>query len=210
SGEHGVAIKSIENSPYNVPDEFETSEIFREPIALIVSAISCRNDMVNSDVLGCYGLSKNPNTNSYLIITKLCKCDLWRETHDDLYLSVNICNGERPQTAKNVSIPECYKGLMEQCWNNIPSNRPSVNELYEVLRGWRFAGINANQFEDANKNDKNIKIIDPPKQQPQNSRFISTTHLINNIPEIPDISMPYNLNVSMPYDLNSDLEIPDI
>ncbi|CAG8775186.1 15422_t:CDS:2, partial [Gigaspora margarita] len=55
-GQCKVAIKSIENSPYNITDESKTSEIFREPIALIVSAVSCRNDLANSDVLKCYGL----------------------------------------------------------------------------------------------------------------------------------------------------------
>ncbi|CAG8854788.1 957_t:CDS:2, partial [Gigaspora margarita] len=70
-GQCKVAIKSIENSSYKTTDESKTSEIFREPIALIVSAISCRNDLVNSDVLKCYGLSKDPNTNSYLIIAEL-------------------------------------------------------------------------------------------------------------------------------------------
>ncbi|CAG8754370.1 8852_t:CDS:2, partial [Racocetra fulgida] len=239
------------------------AEIFREPIALIVSAISRRNDIINSDVLGCYGLSKDPNTNSYLFVTKLCKCDLWRyleqnfgkidwfeklrilmeaanglktihsaglihrdfhtgnilvsydnsiyisdlglscyedknttnsvnsgifgvlpyiapellkgypytfasdiysfgiimwiiayeelpfvkEAYDDIHLLITIYNGGHPRSDKNVFIPECYKELMEQCWNSIPSNRPNVNELYEVLRGWYFAGINVNQFE---------------------------------------------------------------
>ncbi|CAG8724254.1 18788_t:CDS:2, partial [Racocetra fulgida] len=150
-GVHEVAIKSIESSPYNVSDEIKTSEIFREAangLKTIHSAGLIHRDFHTGNIL--------------------VELPFPKEAHDDFYLSVAICNGERPQTAKNVTIPECYNELMEQCWNNIPSNRPSVNELYEVLRGWRFAGISANQFEDANKNYKDIKIIDQPKQQPPN------------------------------------------
>ncbi|CAG8698694.1 13161_t:CDS:2 [Cetraspora pellucida] len=77
-GEYKVAIKSIASSFCNISDEHKTSELFREPIALVVSAISSRNDIVNFDVLRCYGLSKDPNTKSYLIVTQLCKCDLWK------------------------------------------------------------------------------------------------------------------------------------
>ncbi|CAG8656292.1 13947_t:CDS:2, partial [Dentiscutata heterogama] len=243
-----VAIKSIESSSYNISNESKTSEIFREPIALIVSAISCRNDLIKSNVLKCYGLSKDPNTNTYLIITKLCKCDLWkylelnfgnidwfeklrivmetanglktihsagivhRDFHtgnilvgydNSIYISdlglscyedkdatnyentgvFAICNGERPQAFGNVFIPKCYKELMEKCWDNNPSNRPNINELYEILRGWYLAGINANQFKDANNNkNNNVKTINPPKQQPRNSEFISTMHITDDIP----------------------------
>ncbi|CAG8639331.1 4550_t:CDS:2, partial [Cetraspora pellucida] len=56
SGECKVAIKSIESSFCKISDEHKTSELFREPIALVVSAISNRNDIVNFDVLRCYGL----------------------------------------------------------------------------------------------------------------------------------------------------------
>ncbi|CAG8758378.1 25636_t:CDS:2, partial [Dentiscutata erythropus] len=114
-----VAVKSIKNLPYNVFDEFKASEIFRETIALTESAISCKNDVVNFGVLKCYGL----------------KLPFSDKMHDNINLYFAICDGERPQTDRDVFIPKCYKELMEQCWDVDPSNRPDVNELYEVLRG---------------------------------------------------------------------------
>ncbi|CAG8574205.1 192_t:CDS:2 [Dentiscutata erythropus] len=167
-GQCNVAIKSIESSSYNISNESKTSEIFREPIALIVSAISCQNDLIKSNVLKCYGL-KLPFSN---------------ELHDDIYLSVAICNGERPQANGNVVIPKCYKELMVKCWDNNPSNRPNINELYEILRGWYLAGINDNQFKDANNSkNNNVKTFNPLKQPPWNSEFISTMHITDEIPE---------------------------
>ncbi|CAG8770224.1 17772_t:CDS:2, partial [Dentiscutata erythropus] len=129
-GEQKVAVKRINTSPNN-------SETFIEPIALIESAISCRSDVVNFDVLKCYGLSKLPNTNSYLIITELCKYDLWKHLEQNFgNLDCIILNKERPQTdRRNVFVPDCYKELMEQCWDDNPSNRPNINQLYEILRG---------------------------------------------------------------------------
>ncbi|CAG8498526.1 12016_t:CDS:2, partial [Cetraspora pellucida] len=150
SGERKVAIKSIGSSFCNISDEHKTSELFREPIALVVSAIS-----------------KRPFSN---------------EAHDKIGLTLAICNGERPQTNRKMFIPDCYKELMEQCWHNVPSNRPNINELYEILRGWYLAGINDNQFEDANSKNKNIEFIHLPEQQVwENSEFIST-HITNDIP----------------------------
>ncbi|CAG8485672.1 9887_t:CDS:2, partial [Dentiscutata heterogama] len=215
-GERKVAVKSIKNLPYDLFDEFKVSEIFRETIALTESAISCKNDAVNFGVLKCYGLSKDPNTNSYLIITELCKYDLrkqlelnfgnldWFEKlrilmmtanglktihsagliHRDLHTG-NIlvgfdnyiyisdlglsCYKDKDATNSvnfDVFIPKCYKELMEHCWDDDPSNRPDVNELYEVLRGWYLAGTNSNQFKEANSSKSNIKIINPSKQRP--------------------------------------------
>ncbi|RGB29888.1 kinase-like domain-containing protein, partial [Rhizophagus diaphanus] len=39
------------------------------------------------------------------------------------FLGVEICKGKRPNVIEET--PECYRELMERCWNPDPSKRPS-------------------------------------------------------------------------------------
>ncbi|CAG8471623.1 463_t:CDS:2 [Acaulospora morrowiae] len=52
----------------------------------------------------------------------------------DVHLALALCGGERPPIPKYA--PEPYIKLMNQCWNPIPTNRPTANELYEEFQKW--------------------------------------------------------------------------
>ncbi|EXX62474.1 Cdc15p [Rhizophagus irregularis DAOM 197198w] len=49
-------------------------------------------------------------------------------------LALEICNGLRPEFGKGT--PEIYKKLAHRCMNANPNQRPTANELYEILECW--------------------------------------------------------------------------
>ncbi len=49
-------------------------------------------------------------------------------------LSVDICNGYRPEFGKGT--PKIYKKLAYRCMNANPNQRPTANELYDILYFW--------------------------------------------------------------------------
>jgi serine/threonine protein kinase len=51
--------------------------------------------------------------------------------HDE-FLAMKICHGLRPKS--NYKIPQLIFDIINQCWDANPSNRPLVNDLYELLR----------------------------------------------------------------------------
>ena len=52
----------------------------------------------------------------------------------DASLALAICNGLRPEFGKGT--PEIYKKLAYRCMNAIPDQRPTADELWEVLFFW--------------------------------------------------------------------------
>src|SRR5881227_109564 len=52
----------------------------------------------------------------------------------DISLALEICNGLRPEFGKGT--PEIYKKLAHRCMNADPSQRPTANELYDILGFW--------------------------------------------------------------------------
>src|SRR5687767_13322304 len=52
----------------------------------------------------------------------------------DATLALGICNGLRPEFGKGT--PEIYKKLAHRCMNANPNQRPSANELYDILDFW--------------------------------------------------------------------------
>jgi serine/threonine protein kinase len=52
----------------------------------------------------------------------------------DASLALAICNGLRPEFGKGT--PEIYKKLAYRCMNAIPDQRPTANELCEILKFW--------------------------------------------------------------------------
>ncbi|CAI2184010.1 7556_t:CDS:2, partial [Funneliformis geosporum] len=50
----------------------------------------------------------------------------------DLQLSLNICNGKRLEITKNT--PQCYKNLIEKCWNIYPKKRPITLEIKKIIK----------------------------------------------------------------------------
>ncbi|GBB84835.1 hypothetical protein RclHR1_01140024 [Rhizophagus clarus] len=49
----------------------------------------------------------------------------------DMNLALAICNGQRPQIPEYT--PEPYATLMKRCWDPVPTNRPTTNELWYQL-----------------------------------------------------------------------------
>ena len=54
----------------------------------------------------------------------------------DFQLSLSICKGERPEIIENT--PQCYRDLMEKCWNEDPLKRPSASEIFDIVGKWIF------------------------------------------------------------------------
>ena len=54
----------------------------------------------------------------------------------DFQLSVSICKGERPEIIENT--PQCYVDLMKKCWDEIPLERLSAEEVSNIIADWIF------------------------------------------------------------------------
>ncbi|GES84517.1 kinase-like domain-containing protein [Rhizophagus clarus] len=52
----------------------------------------------------------------------------------DFQLALNICKGERPEITENT--PQFYIDLMEKCWDDDPSKRPSTSEVLDIIEKW--------------------------------------------------------------------------
>ncbi|RHZ89624.1 hypothetical protein Glove_13g51 [Diversispora epigaea] len=52
----------------------------------------------------------------------------------DPELAIAIFNGYRPKIHKGT--PQCYVELMEKCWHNDPSERPSAKKIFYILENW--------------------------------------------------------------------------
>src|SRR6185437_5303674 len=51
----------------------------------------------------------------------------FNDREHDLQLSLSICKGERPEIIENT--PRCYINLIEKCWNEDPTERPTASEV---------------------------------------------------------------------------------
>src|SRR5581483_8150269 len=63
----------------------------------------------------------------------------------DTNLALEICNGLRPEFGKGT--PEIYKKLAHRCMNADPSQRPTVNELFDIFKFWHFSIGNYDETE---------------------------------------------------------------
>ncbi|CAB4388352.1 unnamed protein product [Rhizophagus irregularis] len=66
---------------------------------------------------GIYGMTRDPDNEEYVIVT---------EFQND--------EGERPPIPEHT--PEPYAALMKHCWDPIPTNRPTTDELYGQIVKW--------------------------------------------------------------------------
>ena len=72
-----------------------------------------------------------------------------------LMLALDICYGERPRIP--LYVPKFYRDLMVECWEPIPSKRPTVDRivkrLEEFLKNicWHSTSKIAKQFDHAEK-----------------------------------------------------------
>ena len=70
------------------------------------------------------------------------------DDNKDEFLKAEMLMGKRPNVIERT--PECYKELMERCWNSDPLKRPSAIELYKTIKRW-YLGKNYNQFKKADQ-----------------------------------------------------------
>ncbi|CAI2193222.1 1443_t:CDS:2, partial [Funneliformis geosporum] len=52
----------------------------------------------------------------------------------DVSLALDICNGLRPEFGKGT--PEFYKKMAYKCMNANPNQRPTIDELFDILYFW--------------------------------------------------------------------------
>ena len=67
----------------------------------------------------------------------------------DTSLALEICNGLRPEFGKGT--PEIYKKLAYRCMNANPNQRPTANELYDIILFW---SCSSNGYEDYQEKEK--------------------------------------------------------
>src|SRR3954469_13939791 len=71
------------------------------------------------------------------------KPPFYKRKHDEI-LALKICNGLRPEFGKGT--PDIYKKLAHRCMNANPNQRPSANELYDILHFWSFCSSDEEKF----------------------------------------------------------------
>ena len=52
----------------------------------------------------------------------------------DVLLMLQICNGLRPTLVD--ATPKCWSDLMQRCWHPNPSNRPTADEVEDIVCNW--------------------------------------------------------------------------
>jgi serine/threonine protein kinase len=71
----------------------------------------------------------------------------------DASLALEICNGLRPEFGKGT--PEIYKKLAHRCMNANPNQRPTANELKEILcYWWKYKKTNLVHYHSSIENKK--------------------------------------------------------
>ncbi len=114
----------------------------------------------------------------------------------DFQLSLNICNGKRPEIIENT--PQCYVDLMKKCWDGDPLKRPNASEIGNIIFGW-ISNITETDIKDIEVKSRNIimefykadKFLKPKqinvstfKSHPQayhTSRLLSFTKQLNEV-----------------------------
>ncbi|RHZ47028.1 hypothetical protein Glove_595g7 [Diversispora epigaea] len=51
-------------------------------------------------------------------------------------LILDILDGKRPKTTKDT--PECWENLMKKCWHPDPSQRPTIDEIYQLFIDFKY------------------------------------------------------------------------
>ena len=71
------------------------------------------------------------------------KPPFYDQRHDDSLL-LAICNGLRPEFGKGT--PEFYKQLAYRCMDANSDQRPTANELFDILSFWRNCFVNFDYY----------------------------------------------------------------
>jgi serine/threonine protein kinase len=85
--------------------------------------------------------------------------------HDE-NLAIKICQGLRPRF--NIKVPQLIVHLIKRCLDANPLNRPTIYEITNILKSWRF------KFTDETELQKQIKEADEINKNLSNSNILST------------------------------------
>ncbi len=116
----------------------------------------------------------------------LGKPPFYDKSHD-YSLSLAICNGLRPEFGKRT--PEFYKKLAYRCMNADPNQRPTVGELYDILRFWynkngKKDGYDGSKIEEAFKEaDEEIPNISTLYKMNSDAVYTSKAFTFSNLPK---------------------------
>src|SRR6266516_5415525 len=58
------------------------------------------------------------------------------EVDHDLQLALSIVKGLRPEITKDT--PSFYRDLMQKCWHPDPTQRPTAQEIRDLVAMWNF------------------------------------------------------------------------
>ncbi|POG70101.1 kinase-like domain-containing protein [Rhizophagus irregularis DAOM 181602=DAOM 197198] len=107
-----------------------------------------------------------------VIMTELTsgKPPFYNRKHE-ISLVLEICNGIRPEFEKGT--PEFYKKLAYRCMSAVPNQRPTANELYDILLFWH----------DASNADKEIPNISTSYEKIPDAIYTSRVFTFSNLPK---------------------------
>ncbi|PKC58837.1 kinase-like protein [Rhizophagus irregularis] len=194
-------LKALHNSGYvhrnlNPPNVL----VFENGLCAIGSYSKCRKDLSSPNAEEIFGwqrymapefLRYKPYTKAsdiysfgmimYTVGTGMIP---YNKSHDDQYLTLDVCIGLRPKIP--VNIPESFSELVIRCWNDEPESRPNIHEIHNTLMNWWSSIYNkcpnstCLEFLAANDRDhinlKSQKII---QQKPENDKPLILPDLKN-------------------------------
>ena len=132
-------------------------------------------------------------------------------TNDDIYQDISerpdllfqrVTNGERPNKFGN--LPLCYRNLIEKCWSQKPSERPTFEEIVEQLRNdpqFAIDGVQNDEFKEYVKYIDNAEVtFDKSRGIRQNDDFFESRNFEFNfcVQTIFDTELD-NVNLYMRY-----------
>ncbi|RHZ58759.1 hypothetical protein Glove_368g20 [Diversispora epigaea] len=115
-------------------------------------------------------------------------------------LILDILDGKRPKTTKDT--PECWENLMKKCWHPNPSQRPTIDEIYQLFLDFKY-------YCDHSKYDieKHDILLEFKKAEKKRLEMIKSKKTFVNRPlyEHPDLRY-YSISLdSMLESINSDI-----
>ncbi|RHZ61735.1 hypothetical protein Glove_346g125 [Diversispora epigaea] len=95
-------------------------------------------------------------------------------------LILDILDGKRPEITEDT--PECWANLMKSCWYSGPSQRPTIEEIYEVSEEFMHPDRYNNWLEFKEAEKKRLEMVElkkpfvkNPGYEHPNSRYYSTS-----------------------------------
>ncbi|GBC28555.2 kinase-like domain-containing protein [Rhizophagus irregularis DAOM 181602=DAOM 197198] len=114
--------------------------------------------------------------------------------------AISICEGKRPKIMENT--PKCYIDLMKKCWDEDPSNRPTVIMLENIISQWIYC---IDEYYRVNK-DENYNVM--PKfddQQLENDMMEFVKANKANLEQEPVNTTPITQSHSQEYSISREL-----